>query len=72
MSRIGDTRGAYRVLVGRPERKKALGRPRRKRENNIKMGIQEMGWGNMDWIAMAQDRDRWGAVVNAVMNLRVP
>ena len=72
MARMGDTRGAYRVLVGRPERKKALGRPRRKRENNIKMGIQEMGWGNMDWIAMAQDRDKWGAVVNAVMNLRVP
>jgi hypothetical protein len=69
---MGDTRGAYRVLVGRPERKKALGRPRRKREDNIKMGIQEMGWGNMDWIDMAQERDRWGAVVNAVMNLRVP
>ena len=72
MARMGDTRGAYRVLVGRPERKKALGRPRRKREDNIKMGIQEMGWGNMDWIDMAQERDRWGAVVNAVMNLRVP
>ena len=72
MARMGDTRGAYRVLVGRPERKKVLGRPRRKREDNIKMGIQEMGWGNMDWIDMAQDRDKWGAVVNAVMNLRVP
>jgi len=58
--------------VGKPEGKKPLGKPRRRWEDNIKMDIQEVGCGGMDWIEMAQERDRWRAVVNAVMNLRVP
>jgi hypothetical protein len=66
-----EGRGAYRVLVERPEGKRPLGRPRRRWEDNIKMDLQQVGWG-MDWIDMAQDRDRWRAVVSAVMNLRVP
>ena len=61
----------YRVLVGKPEGKKSLGRPRRKWEYNIKMDLQEVGCGSMDWIDLAQDRDRWRSFVNAVMNLRV-
>ena len=61
----------YRVLVGKPEGKRPLGRPRRRWEDNIKMDFQEVEWG-MDWIELAQDRDRWRALVNAVMNLRVP
>jgi hypothetical protein len=69
---MGEVRGAYRILVGRPEGRRTLGRPRRRWEDNIKMDLQEVGWGGMDWIDMAQDRDRWRAVVNAVMNLRVP
>jgi hypothetical protein len=68
---MGDRRGAYRVLVGRPEEKGPLGRSRRRWENNIKIDLQEVGWGGMDWIDLAQDRDRWRAVVNSVMNLRV-
>jgi hypothetical protein len=64
---MGEGRGAYRVLVGRP-----LGRPRCRWEDNIKMDLKEVGWGGMDWIDMAQDRDRWRALVSAVMNLRVP
>jgi hypothetical protein len=60
-----------RVSVGRPEGRLPLGRPRCRWEDNIKMDLQEVGWG-MDWIEMAQDRDRWRALVNAVMNLRVP
>jgi hypothetical protein len=69
---MGEGRGAYRVLVGRPEGNRPLGRPRRRREDNIKMDLQEVGWQSMDWIDMGQDRDRWRAVVSAVMNLRVP
>jgi hypothetical protein len=72
VARMGEGRGAYRVLVGRPERRRPLGRPRRRWEDNIKMDLQEMGWGGMDWIDMAQDRDRWRDFVSAVMNLRVP
>jgi hypothetical protein len=59
-------------LVGKPEGKKPLGRPRLRWEDNIKMDLQEVGWGRMDWIELAQDRNRWRALVNAVMNLRFP
>jgi hypothetical protein len=69
---MGEGRGTYRILVGRPEGRRPLGRTRRRWEDNIKMYLQEVGWGGMDWIDMAQDRDRWRAVVSAAMNLRVP
>ena len=71
VSRMGETRGVYRVLVGKPAGKRLLGRPRRRWEDNIKMDLKEAD-GVMDWIELAQDRDRWQALVNAVMNLRVP
>jgi hypothetical protein len=69
---MGQGRGVYRVLVGKPEGKRPRGRPRRRWEDNIKMDVQEVGCGGMDWIELAQDRDRWQALVNAVMKLRVP
>ena len=69
---LGDRRGLYRVLEGKPERKRPLGIPRRSWEDNSKMDLQEVGCGGMDWIDQAQDRDRWRALVNAEMNLRVP
>jgi len=69
---MGDRRGVYRFLVGKPEGKRPLGRSRCRWDDNIKMDLQEMGCGDMDWIELAQDRDRWRALVNAVMNLRVP
>ena len=62
----------YRILVGKPEGKRPLGRPRRRWEDNIKMDLQEVVCGGMDWIELAQDRNRWLALVNAVMNLQVP
>ena len=62
----------YRVLVGKLEGKRPMGRPRRRWENNIKMDLQEVGFGGMDWIELVQDRDRWRAIVTAAMNLRVP
>jgi len=71
VARMGERRGVYRVLVGKPEGKRPLGRPRGRWEDNIKMDLQEVGCGYMDWIELAQDRDRWRAVVIAVMNLRV-
>ena len=72
VARMGESRGVYRVLVGKPEGKRPLGTPRRRWEDNIKMDVQEVGCGGMDWIELAQDRERWRALVNAVMNLRVP
>jgi hypothetical protein len=72
VARIGEERGAYRILVGRPKGRRPLGRPRRRWKDHIKMGIREVGCGSMNWIDLAQNRDRWPALVNAVMNLRVP
>ena len=71
MARMGQGRGVYRVLVGKPERKRPLGRPRRRWEDNIKMDLQKVGEGCEDWMELAQDRDRWRALVSTVMNLRV-
>jgi hypothetical protein len=69
---MGEGRNVYRVLVGKPEGKRPLGRPRRRWEDGIKMDLEEIGWGGgVEWIHLAQDRDRWRAVVSAVMNLRV-
>ena len=69
---MGERRGVYRVLVGKIEGKRPLGRPRRRWEDNIKMDLQEVGCGCMDWNDLAQERDRWRALVNAAMNLRDP
>jgi hypothetical protein len=71
-SAYGERRGVYRVLVGKPEGKRPLGRPRHRWKDNIKMDLQEIGCGGMDWIELAQDRERWQALVNTAMNLRVP
>ena len=68
---MGDRRGVFRVLVGKPEGKRSLGRHRRRWEDNIKMDLQEVGCGGMEWIELAQGRDRWRALVNAIMNLRI-
>jgi hypothetical protein len=67
-----EKRNAYRLLVGKPEGKRPLGRPRRIWMNNIRMYIGEVGWGDVDWIGLAKDRNRWRALVNSVLNLRVP
>ena len=72
VARMGEQRGAYRVLVGKPEGKRPLGRPRCRWVDNIRMDLQEVGFGYVDWIGLAQDRDRWRTLVSAVMNLRVP
>jgi hypothetical protein len=68
---MGERRCACRVLVGRPEENRLLGRPRHRMEDNIKMHLQDVEWGDMDWIDLAQGRDRWRDLVNVVMNLRV-
>jgi hypothetical protein len=69
---MGKKRGVYRVLVGKPEGKRPLGRPRHKWEDNIEMDLQEVGSGGRDWIELAQDTEGWQALVNAVMNLQIP
>jgi hypothetical protein len=69
---MGEARGAYNILVGKPERRRPLGRPRSRWEDNIKMDIGEIGSEVVDWINLAQDRDRWRALVNMVMSLQVP
>jgi hypothetical protein len=71
-STFGERRGVYRVFVGQPEGKRPLGKPTHRWEGNIKVDIDEAGCGDMDWIDVAQDRDGWRALVNEVMNLRVP
>jgi hypothetical protein len=71
VARTGEGRNVYRVLVGKPEGKRPLRRPRCRWEDGIKMDLREIGWGGVEWIHLAQDTDRWRAVVNAVMNLRV-
>jgi len=70
--RMGEGRGVHRVLVGKPEGKRPLGRPRSKWDNNIKMDLQEVGGGCGDWMELARDREGWPALVSTVMNLRVP
>jgi len=72
VARMGERRGVYRDLVGKPDGKTPLGRTRRRWEDNIKMDLQEVGCGGMDWIELSQIRDRWRALVNAVMNIQVP
>jgi len=72
VARMGERGGVYSVLVGDPEGKSPLGRPRRRWEDNIKMDLQESGYRFMDWTELAQDRDRWRVLVNVIMNLRVP
>jgi len=72
VARMGERRGVYRVLVEKSEGKKPLGRPRHRWEDNIKVDLQKVGCGDRDWIELVQDRDRWRALVSAVLNLRVP
>ena len=72
VARMGEEMGVHRVLVGKPEGKRPLGRPRRRWVDNIRMDLQEVGCGYVDWIGLAQDRDRWRMLVSTVMNLRVP
>ena len=72
MACMGEGRGVHRVLVGKPEGKRPLGRPSRRWEDNIKMDLQEVGGGCGDWMELAQDRDMWRALVNTVMKLRIP
>jgi hypothetical protein len=72
VARMGEKRNAYRLLVGKPEARRPLGRPIRRWLDNIRMDFVEAGWGDVDWIGLVQDRDRWRALVNSVLNLRVP
>jgi hypothetical protein len=69
---MGEKRKAYRLLVGKPEGKGPLGRPRRSWVDNIRMDLVEVGWGDVVWIGLAQDKDRWRALLNSVLNFRVP
>jgi hypothetical protein len=71
-ARMGEKRIAYRLSVGKPEGRRPLGRPRRRWVDNIRIDLVEVGWGDVDWIGLAQDRDRWRVLVNSVLNLRVP
>jgi hypothetical protein len=68
----GEKRNVYRLLVGKPEGRRPLGGPRRRWFDNIMLDLVEVGWGDVDWIGLAQDRDKWRALVNVVMNIRVP
>jgi hypothetical protein len=68
----GEKRNAYRLLVGKPEGKRPLGRKRRRWVDNIRMDLGEVGWGDVDWIGLTKDRNRWSALLNSVLNLRVP
>jgi hypothetical protein len=72
VARMGERRNAYRLLVGKPEGKRPLERPKRRWVDNIRMDLGKVGWGDVDWIGLAQDRNRWRAYVNSVLNLRVP
>jgi hypothetical protein len=72
VARMGETRNAYKIFLGKPEGKRPLGRPRRRWMDNIKMDLREIGWDGVDWMDMAQDRNQWRALVNMVLNLRVP
>jgi hypothetical protein len=71
VSRMGEKRNAYRLLVGKPERRRPLGRPRHRWLDNIRMNLVEVGWGDVDSIGLGQDRDRWRALVNSLLNVRV-
>jgi hypothetical protein len=72
VERMGKNRNAYRLLMGKPEGKRSLGRPRRMWVDNIRMDLGDVGWGDVDWIGLAKDRNRWRTLVNLVLNLRVP
>jgi hypothetical protein len=72
VARMGHDRGVYRLLVGKPEGKSPLGRPRRRREHNIKMDLQEVGRGRVDWMELAQDKDKWRALAGTVRDFRIP
>jgi len=72
VARMGEERGVYRVLLGKPEGRRPVGRPRRRWVDNIRMDLQKVGCGYVDWIGLTQDRDRWRTLVSAAMNLRVP
>jgi hypothetical protein len=69
---MGEKRNAYRILVGKPEGRRPLGRPRRRCVDNIKIDLREIGWDGVDWVDQAQDRDQWKVLANTAMNLRVP
>jgi hypothetical protein len=72
VARMGAKMNAYRILVGKPEGKRPLERPRRRYVDNLKMDLREIGWDGVDWVGLAQNRDQWRALVNTLMNLRVP